>query len=86
MVGAGSMSGLHHLSQQANGSKINLLMNQMEPQLIDGLCKLIKEEIAKNAPAPKNAVASTNGKPVAIPKLEANDDPWTRKRKLDQIS
>jgi hypothetical protein len=48
MVGAGAHSGLSHLGMQTKGM-YKLFMSEMESSLIDGLCKLIREEICKNA-------------------------------------
>jgi competence protein ComGC len=41
-VGATGMSGLSKLIS-ANCTQYKVLMNKMEPSLIDGLCKLIRE-------------------------------------------
>ena len=53
-VGAATHSGLAY--NNSKGVQYKVLMSKMEPQLIDGLCKLIREEHqAKTRPAPPNS-------------------------------
>ena len=46
MVGSTSMSGLAHL-QGSNAPQYKVFMSKVEPQIIDGLVKLIKESSNK---------------------------------------